>query len=71
MRTNIVLDEKLIREAMRLSGARTKREAVDIALRNLIARGKQKHILTLAGQDLISADYDVRQVRRKMADGAR
>ena len=42
MRTNIVLDEKLIREAMRLSGARTKREAVDIALRNLIARGKQK-----------------------------
>ncbi|MEK7816284.1 MAG: type II toxin-antitoxin system VapB family antitoxin [Pseudomonadota bacterium] len=71
MRTNIVLDEKLIREAMRLSGARTKREAVDIALRNLIARGKQKHILALAGQDLISADYDVRQVRRKMADGAR
>lgn len=71
MRTTIVLDDKLIREAMRLSGAKTKREAVDLALRNLIARGKQKHILALAGQGLIASDYDARQVRRKMANGAR
>lgn len=71
MRTNVVVDDKLVREAMRLTGAKTRREAVDIALRNLVARRKQKHILALAGQDLISADYDVRRVRRKMADGAR
>ncbi|OGI46847.1 MAG: hypothetical protein A2637_07025 [Candidatus Muproteobacteria bacterium RIFCSPHIGHO2_01_FULL_65_16] len=70
MRTNIVLDDKLVREAMRLTGTKTKRDAVDLALRNLIARGKQKHILALAGQDLIAPDYDVRQVRRKMTDGA-
>ena len=70
MRTNIVLDDKLIREAMRLTGAKTKREVVDLALRGLVARRKQKDILTLAGEHLIAPDYDVRQVRRKMNDGA-
>jgi Arc/MetJ family transcription regulator len=70
MRTNIVLDDQLVREVMRLTGAKTKREAVDLALRNLIARGKQKCILALAGQGLIAPGYDVRRVRRKMADGA-
>jgi Arc/MetJ family transcription regulator len=38
-RTNIVIDEDLIREAMDLTGARTKREAVDIALRRLVEKG--------------------------------
>ena len=33
MRTNIVLDDKLIRDAMRVAGVKTKREAVDVALR--------------------------------------
>lgn len=69
MRTSIVLDDKLIREAMRLTGARTKREVVDLALRDLIARRKQKDILALVGKDLIAPDYDVRKVRRKMSDG--
>lgn len=70
MRTNIVLDDKLVREAMRATGAKTKREVVDLALRNLIARRKQKDILALAGQNLVAPDYDVREVRRKMTDGA-
>ena len=65
MRTNIVLGENLIRETMRLSGARTKRAVVDFALRELVTRGKQKHFLMLAGQDLIAPDYDVRQIRRR------
>ena len=37
-RTNIVLDDDLIRRAMRVSGAKTKREAVDRALREMVAR---------------------------------
>jgi Arc/MetJ family transcription regulator len=37
-RTNIVLDERLVRQAMQLSGARTKRQAVDLALREMVAR---------------------------------
>lgn len=37
-RTNIVLDDRLVKQAMQLSGARTKREAVDRALREMVAR---------------------------------
>jgi Arc/MetJ family transcription regulator len=37
-RTNIVLDDELIRRAMQVSGAKTKREVVDRALRELVAR---------------------------------
>jgi Arc/MetJ family transcription regulator len=38
-RTNIVIDDKLIERAMRVTGARTKREVVDIALRRLLEKG--------------------------------
>jgi Arc/MetJ family transcription regulator len=37
-RTNIVIDDALIDEAMKVTGARTKREAVDIALRQVVDR---------------------------------
>jgi Arc/MetJ family transcription regulator len=37
-RTNIVLDDDLIQQAMQVSGAKTKREAVDRALREMVAR---------------------------------
>lgn len=66
MRTNIVLDDRLVKEAMRLSKVRTKREAVDLALRAYVARGKQRDILDLINGGLIAPDYDVRAVRRKM-----
>ncbi len=38
-RTNIELDDTLVKEAFRLTGARTKREVVDIALRRLVEKG--------------------------------
>jgi Arc/MetJ family transcription regulator len=38
-RTNIELDDALVKEAFRLTGARTKREVVDIALRRLVDKG--------------------------------
>jgi Arc/MetJ family transcription regulator len=71
VRTNIVLDERIVKEAMRATGARTKREVVDLALRELVARRKQADILSLAGKELIARDYDVRAVRRRMARGSR
>jgi Arc/MetJ family transcription regulator len=66
MRTNIVLDDRLVKAAMRLSNVRTKREAVDIALRAFVARGRQRDILKLMDEPLIAPDYDVRAVRRRM-----
>lgn len=39
-RTNVVVDDKLIRKAMRLFGVRTKREAIDKALRQTVERAE-------------------------------
>ena len=44
MRTNIVIDDELIAEAMRLSGARTKREAVEYSLRLLVQLKSQERL---------------------------
>lgn len=66
MRTNIVIDDRLVKEAMRLSKARTKREAVDRALREFVSRSKQRDVLALICDEVIAPDYDVRAVRRRM-----
>jgi Arc/MetJ family transcription regulator len=66
MRTNIVLDEQLVADAMKLSGVKTKREVVELALRRLVSSAKQKDILDLVGQDMIAPDYDVRAARSRM-----
>ena len=39
-RTNIEIDDALVEKAMRLTGARTKREVVDLALRRLVQKGQ-------------------------------
>lgn len=53
MITNIDIDEDLIAQAIQVSGARSKREAVDRALREMIARAKRPRIRDLWG---IAAD---------------
>lgn len=50
MRTNIVIDDELMREAMKVAGAKTKRETVEVALRELVAREERMRILELAGK---------------------
>ena len=47
MRTNIEIDDDVLAEVRRLTGARTKREAVDLALRELVARYRRLEILKL------------------------
>jgi len=48
-RTNIVLDEKLLEDAMKVTGLKTRRAVVDYALRELLRRESQKRILKLKG----------------------
>jgi Arc/MetJ family transcription regulator len=50
MRTNIEIDDDVIREARRLTGVKTKREVVDLALRELVARHRRLGILELRGR---------------------
>jgi Arc/MetJ family transcription regulator len=49
MRTNIVIDDKLMRETLRATGLRTKREAVELGLRTLLRLRKQGEIRRLRG----------------------
>jgi Arc/MetJ family transcription regulator len=44
MRTNIDLDDKLVAEAMALSGARTKREVIERALQRFVQIERQAEI---------------------------
>jgi Arc/MetJ family transcription regulator len=58
-RTNIELDDSLIEKAMQLTGARTKREIVDIALRRLIDKGSlYRAVLRLRGKLAWDGDAD-------------
>jgi Arc/MetJ family transcription regulator len=49
MRTNIVIDEKLIADAIRATGARTKREAVELGLKALIQLKRQESLKGFRG----------------------
>ncbi len=50
MRTNIVIDDELMAEALRLTGISTKREAVETGLRLLISLKKQEAIRQFKGK---------------------
>ena len=58
MRTNIVIDDKLMRGTLRATGLKTKREAVDLALRTLLRLTKQGEIRRLRGKLNWQGDLD-------------
>lgn len=64
MRTNIEIDNDLMREAMRASGERTKRAAVERGLRLLIATKGQVAIRRLRGKVKWSGDLDRSRLNR-------
>jgi Arc/MetJ family transcription regulator len=63
MRTNVVLDGELVREAFRLTGARTKRELIDMALRELVRVRRKKDLMELAGRIHLRNDFDHKGLR--------
>lgn len=50
MRTNIEIDEKLIRETLKATGLKTKRAVVDHALRELLRVSRQAEMRKLRGK---------------------
>ena len=50
MRTNIVIDDKLMNDALKATGCKTKKEAVEQGLKLLIQRNKQRSIRELRGK---------------------
>lgn len=63
MRTNIVLDEELVAEALKLSKARTKKELVHEALEEFVESRKRLNLLDLAGKIKFAGDYDYKALR--------
>jgi Arc/MetJ family transcription regulator len=57
-RTNLVLDEKLLEEATRLSAQRTYSKTVDMALAEFVRRARAGKILELAGSGLWEGRLD-------------
>jgi Arc/MetJ family transcription regulator len=50
MRTNIVIDDKLMKDALRATGLKTKREAVELGLRTVLRLRKQEDIRRFRGK---------------------
>ena len=65
MATNLAVDDRLIEQAVKLSGHRTKKAAVTEALREYIDRRKQARILKVFGKIDIDPKYDYKRERRR------
>jgi Arc/MetJ family transcription regulator len=64
MRTNIVLDDELVAEAKKLSQIKTKRELIDVALREFVENRRRLDLRDLRGSGLLRDDYDHKQMRQ-------
>ena len=64
MRTNIVIDDKLMQETLRTTGLSTKREAVELALRTLLRLRKQAELRTVRGKLHWEGDLDAARRER-------
>ena len=61
MRTNIVLNEQLVKEAMKLSHTSTKKEVIDLALQNFVAHLKRQNMKNLFGK--VKWEEDLKKIR--------
>jgi len=62
VRTNVVIDDRLMSEALRASGFRTKRAAIEAGLRLLVQVNSQKKLRKLKGK--VAWEGDLEEMRR-------
>lgn len=63
MRTNIVLDDRLVKEAFKYSKAKTKKALIEIALQEFVENHRRMDIRKLKGKIIFQADYDYKGMR--------
>ncbi len=61
MRTNIVIDDALMKDAMKATGLKTKKEAVELGLQTLVKLNRQAAIKRFRGK--LTWDGDLRESR--------
>jgi hypothetical protein len=64
MPTNLAIDEKLLEEAQKIGKHKTKKNAVNQALREYIMKRKQKDILSIFGKIDFEPSYDYKKERK-------
>ena len=64
MRTSIVIDDKLIKDALRATGLKTKREAVEQGLRTLVRLRQQEDIRRFRGKLKWEGDLDAMRIEK-------
>ena len=62
MRTNIVIDDKLMKRTLRATGLKTKREAVELGLRTLLRLRQQEEIKGFRGKLSWQGDLDAMRI---------
>ena len=64
MRTNIVIDDKLMKAALRATGLKTKREVVELGLRLLVRLQEQQELRQLRGKVAWQGDLEAMRTDR-------
>ncbi len=65
MATNLAIDDRLLNEALRVGGHRTKKDTVTEALTEYIQHRKQAKVVALFGTVAFDARYDYKRQRRR------
>jgi len=63
MRTNIVLDDSLVKEALKLSRVKTKKELVNQALKEFVENRKRLNLMDLFGKIEFAKNYNYKALR--------
>jgi len=69
MRTNIVIDEQLMQEAFKYTHLTTKKEIINLALKEFVENAKKLSLLDLRGKISFDEDYDYKAMREKHVSG--
>ncbi len=64
MRTNIVLEDKLVKEAMKLARIKTKKELVNQALKEFVENRKRLNLMDLFGKIEFAKNYNYKALRQ-------
>jgi Arc/MetJ family transcription regulator len=64
MRTNIELNDSLVEEAFKYTRVKTKRDLIDLTLKEFIANRKRKDLSELKGKINFAEGYDYKAMRR-------
>jgi hypothetical protein len=70
MATNLGIDDKLLAEALKVGGQKTKQATVNLALSEFIKRRRQLKAIELFGTIDFDPDYDYKRERRRKRGGA-